>query len=78
MGRQNEFVEVLNKGKPCVPRDIYARAAESELLKNDRGTNTESKLQAENRFLESLMLGKTSSSDSESHTLGKVLMGIIQ
>ncbi|KAG0455637.1 hypothetical protein HPP92_024929 [Vanilla planifolia] len=75
MGRQNEFVEVLNKGKPCVPRDIYARAAELELLKNDRGTNIESKLQAENRFLESLMLGKTSSSDSESHTLGEGIDG---
>ncbi|XP_020577460.1 uncharacterized protein LOC110022724 [Phalaenopsis equestris] len=71
--RPNDIVEVSNKGKFGGPSGIHAGIADFELMKNGGVLRNESKVRAENQFLESLMSARISSSVPDNYTLSEAM-----
>ncbi|KAK8937155.1 hypothetical protein KSP39_PZI012064 [Platanthera zijinensis] len=73
--RPNDIVEVSNRGKIVGADGVHVGLSDVVLKKNDQVLGNESKVEAENKFLESLMAGRISSALSESFLLSEGMQG---
>ncbi|KAK8962471.1 hypothetical protein KSP40_PGU021171 [Platanthera guangdongensis] len=73
--RPNDIVEVPNRGKIGGADGVHVGLSDVVLKKNDQVLGNESKVEAENKFLESLMAGRISSALSESFLLSEGMQG---